>query len=338
MIFPEIKRLYKYMSYNTNTISCLVNGEFWCAKPHTFNDPLDCGLQLLNEITVEAFVKLLEQYAKVARERKDSEKEKAFQKAIKQAQSGEIPATELLNKLAELERDAFAKKIQRIGILSLSEVNDNILMWSHYAEQHRGLCVELPRVSQNMLAKNEHTLPVRYSVKKPIISVNEQLLGDESLKKEIKRSLIYTKSADWAYEREWRFVAEEGNKTTKLDAKVASIIFGFKMPIEHRRTIANLLKGAGKIKFKEAILKKDEFGIDIVDVDISKYLTDPATQVATPAAAPPPPKKTTITKKTTTTTRTKPTVSGPTRKTARVTKPIAVKKSAKKVASKKSIA
>lgn len=263
------------MSYNTNTISSLVNGEFWCAKPQTFNDPLDCGLQLLTEMTTEAFVKVIEQFLKIAKDRKDSEKARAFQAAIRQAKSGQIPPTELVNKLAELQRDVFAKKIQQIGILSLSEVSDNILMWSHYAEQHRGLCVEIPRSENNMLAKNEHTLPVRYSVKKPIISVNEQVLGDESLKKEIKRSLIYTKSADWAYEREWRFVAEQGNKNTKLDTKVSSIIFGFKMPAEHRRTIINILKGH-RIKFKEAILKGDEFGIDIVDVDISKYFTEGA--------------------------------------------------------------
>lgn len=273
MIFPEIKRLYKYMSYNTNTISSLVNGEFWCAKPQTFNDPLDCGLQLLTEMTTEAFIKVLEEYLKIVKDQKDRVKERAFQAVIREAKRGEIPPTEILNKLAELERDDLAKKIQQIGILSLSEVNDNILMWSHYAQQHRGLCVELPRVAENMLAKNECTLPVRYSVKKPIISVNEQVLGDESLKKEIKRSLVYTKSADWAYEREWRFVAEQGNRTIKLDTKVASIIFGFKMPVQHRRTIINILKGS-KVKFKEAVLKHDEFGIDIIDVEIQKYFTE----------------------------------------------------------------
>ena len=60
MIFPEVKYLYKYTSYNTNSISLIVNDELWCARPVTFNDPLDCGIQLLSEISPEAVVRVIE--------------------------------------------------------------------------------------------------------------------------------------------------------------------------------------------------------------------------------------------------------------------------------------
>jgi hypothetical protein len=34
------------------------------------------------------------------------------------------------------------RTMKRMGVLSLSEINDNILMWSHYSESHTGFCIE----------------------------------------------------------------------------------------------------------------------------------------------------------------------------------------------------
>lgn len=48
MIFPEIKHLYKYTSVNDKSLGILIKDEFWFSSPDKFNDPLDCGIQLLN--------------------------------------------------------------------------------------------------------------------------------------------------------------------------------------------------------------------------------------------------------------------------------------------------
>ncbi len=87
-------------------------------------------------------------------------------------------------------------------VCSLCEVNDSILMWSHYADRHSGFCIEydlwkLPRNSD--LLKNLH--PVFYhdvSDSEPEDNLNG-----------IKFRHLYAvlrKSSEWKYEHEWRFV------------------------------------------------------------------------------------------------------------------------------------
>ncbi|BDU70805.1 hypothetical protein GETHOR_29060 [Geothrix oryzae] len=284
MIFPEIKYLYKYMPFTTNTVTALVNKKFWCSKPENFNDPLDCGLRLLSVMSKAAFILANEDLLRLARERKNEKAVRVLSKLLRELKHSKIQPDELINYLAEKRSAGYAKELQEIGILSLSEVNDNILMWSHYAEQHHGLCVEFLRSEGNDLAINEKTLPIRYSIKKPEIAVDELVLGDDSLKKEIRRSLIYTKSNDWSYEREWRLIVEKGNIAADINSQITSIIFGFKMPIPQRITLYNILKNGASIKFKEAILKPDNFGLDIVPIDPEKYL-HPEPPVDTPTKA-----------------------------------------------------
>lgn len=59
MIYPEIKKLYKYQSYNVNSISGLIHKTIWAAKPTTFNDPFDCAVSLYPELDGVTLIKLL---------------------------------------------------------------------------------------------------------------------------------------------------------------------------------------------------------------------------------------------------------------------------------------
>src|SRR5262249_54327569 len=89
-----------------------------------------------------------------------------------------------------------------IGIFSLSEDAVHTLMWSHYASQHRGIVVEFdeshPWFDQRLAAADEfrHLVKVNY-VQNPIPRTWKQLNGAD---------VLYTKSAIWSYEREWRII------------------------------------------------------------------------------------------------------------------------------------
>jgi hypothetical protein len=46
----------------------------------------------------------------------------------------------------EIAHSRFLKRLhEEVGVLCFSEKYDNILMWSHYAKSHTGLCVEFSR-------------------------------------------------------------------------------------------------------------------------------------------------------------------------------------------------
>lgn len=83
------------------------------------------------------------------------------------------------------------------GILSLSENHKNLLMWSHYTNNHKGFALELD--STNVFF--EGIDKVNYSI--------DRLCFDEIAdSKKHKASLLYRnvfhKSIDWSYEDEWR--------------------------------------------------------------------------------------------------------------------------------------
>lgn len=96
-------------------------------------------------------------------------------------------------------------------IFCLSETNDNILMWSHYAANHTGVVVNfLPLAeidSPLILAR-----PVRYSKDMPRLSY-EIILDAEKGRTAILDTLTLSKSEVWAYEREWRVWATLRDKT-----------------------------------------------------------------------------------------------------------------------------
>src|SRR5512135_205937 len=88
---------------------------------------------------------------------------------------------------------------QTFGILSLTESYDNLLMWAHYADEHRGVVVEIETSDPAFLEPDpdrQDPREVRYSFSRPRLSVDDQVLLD----------VFFTKSPQWEYEREYRIV------------------------------------------------------------------------------------------------------------------------------------
>jgi hypothetical protein len=78
------------------------------------------------------------------------------------------------------------------GCLSLSAICTNILMWSHYAQHHRGLVIGFDAEHEYF---GRSVDPVVYSTsRQPHNPSEHQHSGD----------LFYAKSTDWAYEQEYR--------------------------------------------------------------------------------------------------------------------------------------
>jgi hypothetical protein len=110
------------------------------------------------------------------------------------------------NTLLNMALDKIRKNInENIGILSLSKINDNILMWSHYSDSHMGFVVGFDE-SHEFFRKQLYDRPDS-GVLKDVIYSNEPIvvqLENISLPEE----LLYTKKTDWQYEREIRIVRE----------------------------------------------------------------------------------------------------------------------------------
>jgi hypothetical protein len=89
----------------------------------------------------------------------------------------------------------------QIGILSLSARADHHLLWSHYADSHRGVAV----VFNGSHPFFSDVRKVDYVVKKSPLSFHD-LLESEDKGKAIALEMIFAKHEDWSYEQEYRMV------------------------------------------------------------------------------------------------------------------------------------
>lgn len=170
------------------------------------------------------------------------------------------------SKYSKEYHENFIKNINReIGIFSLSENNSNILMWSHYADSHKGYCVGL---YFNILLKIVGSIgPVTYTNKFPKL----ELLPKSPVKDFMK--LLTTKSKDWEYEKEIRILIRfMARKTITIpDNCIREVIFGHKMDKKHKKEIIELLKTKSTpIEIFQATMNGKKFKLDInkvTDID-----------------------------------------------------------------------
>lgn len=106
---------------------------------------------------------------------------------------------------------SYIENFMSFGVISLSETYDNLLMWSHYADEHRGAVFELTIDSDNPNSLFVHAPPSNTPEAKHFGKVDyrkfrsyQDEVSSESIP-DIRRHYIFTKSDEWMYEKEQRF-------------------------------------------------------------------------------------------------------------------------------------
>ena len=75
-----------------------------------------------------------------------------------------------------LLQQAMAHKLEElIGILCLSQVNDSLLMWAHYADSHRGFVVEFDESSSFLIVESRKMTNFDISERSSIASIARRL-------------------------------------------------------------------------------------------------------------------------------------------------------------------
>ncbi|MFW9929225.1 MAG: DUF2971 domain-containing protein [Candidatus Thorarchaeota archaeon] len=241
--------LYKYRTVSRLSMEMLKEGKYFCASPNSFNDPLDCSIEPIYELP--PIDKIIENQAKVLQDNDGISFEEALQKSeiIRN-----FPESEL-EKLLQRIKDSIQKILKdEYGILSLSAKNDNILMWSHYADYQKGFCIQFNRSAHNPLRVMQ---PVEYVKEYPSFNYFDDLPGN------IAKKIILTKSCDWSYEEEWRGIQKANTEVRYTDDMISGIIFGLRMPDQHKSEIYQIFKGREHMTFYQAELIPRKFKLKI---------------------------------------------------------------------------
>ena len=172
-------------------------------------------------------------------------------------------AEQVYNNLGLSNLNTYARKrtyelCNIVGILSLSETPDNLLMWSHYAEEHTGFVLMFD--SSHDFFKGETPLPgfakpepVQYKSERPCTTVEEVII-----KKATVSTIFLTKGSDWQYEKEWRYLKFLDDSDTPNTSRVKL----FRLPSECIRGVILGCCRAKELEDKVVALRRDdpEFG------------------------------------------------------------------------------
>jgi hypothetical protein len=123
-------------------------------------------------------------------------------------------------------------KRKRIGIYSLSRTYKHELLWAHYADSHKGFCIEFDvtkLIDFYYLHGNAinfvNTLSVVYKNQPPKVELAD--LHKEKINDFLEK-LIGTKSKNWKYEKEYRVLFEDSGQI-KFDYRaIKAIYFGLR--------------------------------------------------------------------------------------------------------------
>jgi hypothetical protein len=99
-----------------------------------------------------------------------------------------------------------------VGILSLSEVPDDAVMWAHYADNHRGMVLgfdEQHAFFNRRRSQNDEFYFLRRVLYADVAPAPSMLALDGD-------AVFVTKGKQWAYEREWRMLAPLRDATRSL--------------------------------------------------------------------------------------------------------------------------
>jgi hypothetical protein len=120
----------------------------------------------------------------------------------------ECLAVEMSNKHLRRGFTAVKENLEKKrGAVCFSRGYRNPVLWSHYADKHRGVCL-------GFNVKKELLGPISYDGKR-LAAVLETLVGgDEAAKLEAVRRVLTTKYEDWRYEDEMRLFASLDERDT----------------------------------------------------------------------------------------------------------------------------
>jgi hypothetical protein len=281
------------MAFSDRLLEQLCGAEAYFSDAADFNDPLDCRPVVAADVPNDELERLL---AMLVRNRSMKEIDAAFKRLRLKGETStarrktlsDAEARELIGEINYHatnpdvdDKDAHIRwalsraieeelrKTHQTGVLCLSAKFDSLLMWSHYADQHRGVCVEYDVSGvAKALRKVSYGESRRVSAK----DIRDWLVGDDKLaRSSIDRACLLTKSKEWAYEQEWRLLGPVGLRDCGL--KLKSVTFGMRCTLIRQYTIVKALdNGRQNIDYFEMTQQDDRFQLDRSPVDPAELL------------------------------------------------------------------
>jgi hypothetical protein len=290
-------KVYRYQKFSARTLVSLCRDELYFASPKSFNDPFDCDPTIKSNSDKDTLCNIL---VKLVSKRIEAEAIASFKKV-------KLSDNKVLNYAKKLGRDAANRELQNAeyyatdpeyecgvdeaecrfltsriksellesydkGICCFAITCVNSLLWSHYGDQHNGICIGYS--PERKPKPDLHKVGYGGSRTVETSLIAKALLRDNAKAKEIlDRKILLRKAPPWRYEREWRLLGNRGIHESVLALK--DITFGPRCPyaIVHS-VIAALSAREDKIKFYKIYEEHGSFKLNRRLVNIGEIEND----------------------------------------------------------------
>jgi hypothetical protein len=254
---------YKYRPWDEYAKRTLLENHIFFSSPSEVNDPFDCRFPDIVKPTPEQLKKYLEfQYVYL----RNSGLNKSFIRGGLLLFNAYIEAS--VRKRAspsweEVVDEAKDLILRRSSFCSMSEVNNSPLMFSHYADGHKGVVFQFHHTLEYSLA---HVEAVQYEKVFDVLDIFNDIDCDDEL---LVQAAMFRKSDHWNYEHEWRaFRLGKSKGVLNFDPRcISGIIFGCKMPVQSRIEAIEIAKKRNHpVTLYESILNDDGINLDIREI------------------------------------------------------------------------
>lgn len=176
------KSIFKYVDFDTLKL-IISDKTLKFSNPADFNDPFDCDVELIDFVFNEKVSSITKQEINYI--------ERYLGKALDNS------FKENMYKAAQVEK----VRCSRVSCFSLK--NDIVLMWSHYADKHNGVCLEfdntIERPFKNLISDDISEGEVLYKSDERINYISEDRFV-------AIHKLFFNKSESWSHEKEYRMI------------------------------------------------------------------------------------------------------------------------------------
>lgn len=263
--------LTRYRSCTLQNIENLKKDRLYYSTPANFNDPYDTLLyanyfKILHDVAVNLNMEMDNYLERL------SEKDKilaSFGIAMWKGKNKSDTLKNFFESIYNAAKDLKDSLRNNVRILCFSEDYLSMLMWSHYADNHKGFAIVYDKdaiisadnftIDNTVIKKKPLLRPVNYVEQQ--IDLTEDLenyvrayrmesLGDVKpppchLSVEKLRTSLLEKSQDWSYEREWRVIPrhislENQSDLSYMRVRPKAVILGSQCEKNNRKEIMDI--------------------------------------------------------------------------------------------------
>lgn len=254
-------RIYKYEALTAQSLRNIKGQVLYFGSPLNFNDPYDCALTPHIKVPSDAEVEAIRHYY-LSQERLTS-----VQRHELETTSIESLRAMFLRSAHSVIKDASDNFLNSCGVTCFSEVNDDLLMWSHYGGCYKGICLEF----DVRVEPFDRVTQVRYLPKLPEIDVTHLLVRNDF---NPVVELFCTKSNSWAYEREWRALHKvAGTSYVYRPEALTGVYFGPDIDNQSLEIVCLVLAGQNEtVKLYRGSRSDTEFKVNFDEFTYTSFL------------------------------------------------------------------